>query len=325
MPQLTLIQAVNDALRVAMKQDERVVVLGEDVGVDGGVFRATEGLIETYGATRVIDAPLSEGGIVGAAIGMAASGLRPIPEIQFMGFIPMAFDQIVSHAARLRWRTRGRMTCPLVLRAPYGAGIHAPEHHSESQEAYFMHTPGLKVVVPSNPYDAKGLLLSAIKDPDPVLFFEPKRIYRATRQQVPEAGYEIPLGKAAVLQEGSDVTVIAFGSMTSIAERAVDRARESGIDAELIDLRTIWPLDVDAVVASVEKTGRCVVVQEAPRSVSFSSEVTALIQDKVFYTLKSPIVRVTGFDTCVPLYTMENDYLPNESRVFAGIKKAVEF
>lgn len=322
---MTLIQAVNDALRLAMDTDDRVVILGEDVGENGGVFRATEGLMDDFGKHRVIDTPLSEGAIVGTAIGMAAYGLRPIPEIQFTGFMPMVFDHMLSHASRIRWRSRGRFSCPLVLRAPYGSGIHAPEHHSESQETHYIHTPGLKVVVPSGPYDAKGLLLSAIKDPDPVLFFEPKRIYRAIRQEVPEEAYEIPLGQAALLEEGDDVTVIAFGSMTPIAQAAVKLAQEGGISVELIDLRTVWPLDIDTVVDSIQKTGRCVLVQEAPRTTGISAEILALINEKAFDYLQSPVQRVSGFDTAMPYYRMEKYYLPNEKRVLSGIQKAVQF
>jgi len=325
MPHLTLIQAVNDALHLAMKHDDRVVVLGEDVGENGGVFRATEGLHDTFGEERVVDTPLAEGAILGAAIGMAAFGMRPVPEIQFTGFMPMVFDHMVSHASRLRWRTRGRFTCPMVLRAPYGSGIHAPEHHSESHEAYYMHTPGLKVVVPSNPYDAKGLLIAAIKDPNPVLFFEPKRIYRAIRQEVPEGVYEVPLGKAAVVNEGNDVTVITFGSMTHMAKEAITRASEQGVSAELIDLRTVWPLDIDTVTASVAKTGRCVIVQEAPRAASFASEMLTLIHERVFDVLQAPIERVAGFDTAMPYYRMENYYLPNANRILAGINNVVNF
>ena len=325
MAHLTLIQAITDGLRCALRQDERVVVFGEDVGENGGVFRATDGLFKEFGRRRVIDTPLSEGGILGAAIGMAAYGLRPIPEIQFDGFLPMAFDQMLSHASRLRWRSRGRFSCPLVLRVPYGAGIHAPEHHSDSPEAYYLHTPGLKVVVPSNPYDAKGLLLAAIDDPDPVLFFEPKRIYRAIRQEVPAQPYVTPLGKAQVLAQGNDVTVVSFGSMMPLAKRAVERASALGIKADLIDVRTVWPLDVEAITRSVAKTGRCVVVQEAPRTASFGSEIVALVHEKAFDALRSPVVRVAGFDTAVPYYRMENDYLPNEARILAGIQKAVEY
>jgi pyruvate dehydrogenase E1 component beta subunit len=325
MAQLTLVQAVNEALRVALAQDERVVVLGEDVGENGGVFRATDGLLESFGKARVIDTPLSEGGILGAAIGMAAYGLRPVPEIQFTGFMPMAFDQIVSHAARLRWRTRGRHTCPLVVRAPYGAGIHAPEHHSESQEAYFAHTPGLKVVVPSSPHDAKGLLLAAIADPDPVLFFEPKRIYRAIRQEVPEGAYEVPLGPAAVVREGQDVTVVAFGSLLPLARQAADALESDGVSVEVLDLRTVWPLDLATVLASIEKTGRCVVVQEAPRSVGLGAEVASLIQEKAFFALRAPVRRVSGLDTAVPFYRMEHYYLPNASKIQAAVRDTLAY
>ena len=325
MPHLTLVQAINDALRVALDQDSRVVVMGQDVGVDGGVFRATEGLLEAFGSERVIDAPLSEAGIVGTSIGMAAYGLRPVSEIQFSGFMPMAFDQIVCHAARLRWRSRGRYTCPLVLRAPYGAGIHPPEHHSESPEAYYAHTPGLKVVMPATPYDAKGLLLAAIHDPDPVIFLEPKRIYRASRQDVPEERYEIPLGRAAVVHEGTDVTLVAFGAMVSVAQRAFERAQRVGSSVELIDLRTVRPLDADTVIASVTKTGRCVVVQEAPRAASVASELLSLVHERAFDALKAPVERVCGFDTCVPLLTLEDHYVPSSDRIFAALQRTLAF
>lgn len=325
MAHMTLVQAVNSALHTAMQSDERIVVLGEDVGENGGVFRATEGLHDQFGSTRVVDTPLAEGAIVGAAIGMAAYGLKPVPEIQFTGFMPMVFDQVINHAARLRWRSRGRFSCPLVLRAPYGAGIHAPEHHSESAEAYYVHTPGLKIVVPSNPYDAKGLLLSAIEDPDPVLFFEPKRIYRAMRQEVPSGWYQVPLGKATLTRQGSDVTVIAFGSLFPIASQAAALAQEQGIEVDLIDLRTLWPLDLEVVLSSIQKTGRCVVVHEAPRTAGLGCELVSLIQEKAFFSLKAPVRRVTGFDTAVPLYRMESWYLPNEQRILHAIRQVVAF
>ena len=326
MPPLNIVQAVNDALRTEMRLDDRVVVLGEDVGVDGGVFRATEGLLEEFGPDRVIDTPLAESGIVGTAIGMAVYGLRPVAEIQFDGFLPPAFDQIVSHAARIRWRSRGRFHVPLVIRAPYGGGIRALEHHSESPEAYYAHTPGLKVVIPSNPYDTKGLLIASIRDPDPVIFFEPKRLYRAFREEVPEEDYVVPLGKARVARDGSDLTLIAWGSMVPIALQAAEEAEErDGLSVEVIDLRTLVPLDWGTIAQSVEKTGRCVVVQEAPRTGGFASEITALINERLLLHLEAPVVRVTGFDVAIPYLRMEHFYLPDAGRVLRGIRRAVTF
>lgn len=322
----TLIQAINEALHMEMKRDERVMIMGEDVGANGGVFRATEGIYNEFGAERAVDTPLAEAGIIGTAIGMAAYGLRPVPEIQFDGFMLPAFDQFVSHAARLRWRTRGRFTCPLTVRVPYGGGIRALEHHSEAPETYYVHTPGFKVVLPSNPYDAKGMLLAAIRDPDPVIYFEPKRLYRAFRQEVPEEDYEVPIGKASVVKEGSDVTVISWGTMVRVSQEGVDRAEEEkGISAELIDLRTLWPLDIETVIASVKKTGRCVIVHEAPRTVGLGAEIISLINEKALLYLEAPAVRVAGFDVAMPLYRMENYYMPNASRVLQGILKAVQF
>jgi pyruvate dehydrogenase E1 component beta subunit len=309
-----------------MRRDERVVVLGEDVGVDGGVFRATEGLLEEFGSNRVIDTPLAESGIVGAAIGMAVYGLRPVAEIQFDGFMPPAFDQIISHAARIRWRSRGRFHVPLVIRAPYGGGIHAPEHHSESPEAYYAHTPGLKVVIPATPHDAKGLLISAIRDPDPVIFLEPKRYYRAFREEVPDGEYTVPLGEAKVLREGSDLTLISWGAMAQISLQAAEEAEEKeGVSIEVVDLRTLVPLDVEAVIRSVQKTGRCVVVQESPRTCGFAAELVALINEKALLSLEAPVVRVSGFDTVVPLYRLEDYYVPDAGRVRRGIRKALQF
>ena len=326
MAQLTLVQAVNDGLRTAMRADDRVVLLGEDIGVDGGVFRATEGLLQEFGPDRVIDTPLAESGIVGTAIGMAVYGLRPVAEIQFSGFMPPAFDQIVSHAARLRWRSRGRFHVPLVVRAPYSAGIRAPEHHSESPELHYAHTPGLKVVIPSNPYDTKGLLIASIRDPDPVIFLEPKRIYRAFRAEVPEGDYEVPLGKARVAREGEDVTVIAWGSMVPVALQAAEEAEErDGVSVEVIDVRTLVPLDVETIAQSVEKTGRCVIVHEAPRTNGFGAEIAALLNDKAHDRLKAPIARVTGFDTVVPLGEKEELYLPDASRVRRTIRRVMAF
>jgi pyruvate dehydrogenase E1 component beta subunit len=325
MPQLTLVQAVNDALKTEMRRDERVLVLGEDVGVDGGVFRATEGLLQEFGAERAIDTPLAESGIAGTAIGMAIYGLRPVAEIQFDGFMPPAFDQIICHAARIRWRSRGRYSVPLVIRAPYGGGIHAPEHHSESPEAYYAHTPGLKVVIPSSPYDAKGLLIAAIRDPDPVIFLEPKRIYRAFREEVPEGAYVVSLSQAKVLKEGADLTLIAWGAMARVSLQAAEEVESEGIHAEVIDLRTLAPLDIETVIKSVQKTGRCVIAQEGHPTCGFASELMALINDKALLSLQAPIVRVSGYDTTIPLYRLEDYYVPDAGKVLRGIRKVVQF
>jgi pyruvate dehydrogenase E1 component beta subunit len=321
---LTLVQAVQDGLYCEMARDEDVVVMGEDVGENGGVFRATQGLIEEFGDERVVDTPLAESGIVGTAVGMAAYGLRPVTEIQFMGFIYPAFDQIVSHAARLRTRSRGRFSCPMVVRAPYGGGIRAPEHHSESTEAFFAHQPGLKVVIPSTPYDTKGLLASAIRDPDPVVFLEPKLIYRAFREDVPEDGYTVPLGEAAVRREGGDVSVFTWGAMTRpTLEAAGNLAGE--VDVEVVDLRTLSPLDEETIVESFEKTGRAVVVHEAPETGGLAGEIIATLQEEVLLYQEAPVGRVTGFDVPFPLYALEDYYLPEPARVEDEIRETVEF
>ena len=322
---LTLVQAVRDGLYGEMERDEDVLVMGEDVGENGGVFRATQGLIEKFGEDRVIDTPLAESGIVGTAIGMAAYGLRPVPEIQFLGFIYPAFDQIVSHAARMRTRSRGRLTCPLVIRAPYGGGIRAPEHHSESTEAFFVHQPGLKVVVPSTPHDTKGLLASAIRDPDPVIFLEPKLIYRAFREEVPDETYSVPLGEAALRREGTDVSVYTWGAMTRPTLEAAENLAEESIDCEVVDLRTLSPLDEETIVESFRKTGRGVVVHEAPRTGGLAGEITATLQEEVLLYQEAPIGRVTGFDVPVPLYALEDYYLPEAARIEDGIRETVEF
>lgn len=323
MPQMTLIQAINDALKTEMRRDPTVIVMGEDVGVNGGVFRATESLYKEFGQDRSIDTPLAESGIVGCAIGMAINGLKPVAEIQFDGFLPPAFDHIVSHAARIRWRSRGRFHVPLVIRVPYGGGIRALEHHSEAPEAYYVHTPGLKVVIPSNPHDAKGLLISAIRDPDPVIFFEPKRLYRAFRQEVPEGDYTVPLGKANVIREGADVTVISWGAMVRVCSQAIEQLES--VSVELIDLRTLAPLDIETIVNSVTKTGRVVIVQEAPRTCSVSSELTALLNERLLLQLQAPVARVTGYDTHMPYLSMEQYYLPDAGRVKKGIEKVLSF
>jgi pyruvate dehydrogenase E1 component subunit beta len=321
---MNVIQAVNDALRVEMRKDPDVVVLGEDVGKFGGVFRATQGLQDEFGADRVIDTPLAEGGIIGTAVGMALYGLKPVPEIQFADFIFPAFDQIVNEAAKYRYRSGGQYECPLVIRTPYGGGIRGGHYHSQSPEALFVHTPGLKVVVPSNPYDAKGLLITAIRDRDPVLFFEPKRVYRAAKGEVPEGDYALPLGQAAVTREGRQVTLVAWGAMWHEADQAAREAEAEGIDCEVIDLRSLQPLDVDTLAASVRKTGRAVVVHEAPRTCGFGAELVALLQERCFLSLEAPIARVTGFDTPFP-YTLEMEYLPRAPRILKAVREVVTF
>jgi pyruvate dehydrogenase E1 component beta subunit len=321
---LTLVQAVRDGLRGEMARDDSVIVMGEDVGENGGVFRATQGLIDEFGEERVVDTPLAESGIVGTAIGMAAYGMRPVPEIQFMGFIYPAFDQIVSHAARLRTRSRGAFTCPMVVRAPYGGGIRAPEHHSESKEAFFVHEPGLKVVIPSTPYDTKGLLAAAIRDPDPVVFLEPKLIYRAFREEVPADPYTVELGEAAVRREGSDVSVFTWGAMTRPTMEAAENLA-GDVDVEVVDLRTLSPLDEETIVESFKKTGRAVVVHEAPKTGGLAGEVIATIQEEALLYQEAPVERVTGFDVPYPLYALEDYYLPEPARIEDGIRDAVEF
>jgi pyruvate dehydrogenase E1 component beta subunit len=323
---LTLVQAVRDGLYGEMQRDDDVIVLGEDVGKNGGVFRATQGLYDEFGEKRVIDTPLAESGIVGTSVGMAAYGLKPVAEMQFMGFIYPAFDQIVSHAARLRTRSRGRFSCPLVVRAPYGGGIRAPEHHSESKEAFFAHEPGLKVVIPSTPYDTKGLLASAIRDPDPVIFLEPKLIYRAFREEVPDDTYTVPIGEAATRREGDDVSVFTWGAMTRpTIEAAEQLAEEEGIECDVVDLRTLSPLDDEAILESFKKTGRAVVVHEAPKTGGLAGEITATIQEEALMYQEAPVKRVTGFDTPFPLYALEDYYLPEAARIADGIRETYEF
>ncbi|MDO8340075.1 MAG: alpha-ketoacid dehydrogenase subunit beta [Candidatus Burarchaeum sp.] len=325
MAKMTMIDAINSALRQEMERDPTVVVMGEDVGKNGGVFRATVGLQDKFGEVRVMDTPLAESGLVGAAIGMALSGLRPVVEIQFSGFIYYAMDQIVSHAGRMRTRSRGRYSVPMVVRSPYGGGIRALEHHSESNEAMFAHSAGLKVVIPSGPYDAKGLLISSIRDPDPVLFFEPMRLYRSVKEEVPEAAYEIPLGEANIVREGADVTLIAWGSMLRQALEAADGVKEKGVNAEVIDLRTISPFDFDTISKSIEKTGRAVIVHEAPRTCGMGAELAARAMDHNFLNLKAPVVRVTGFDVPVPLAREEDFYLPDAYRITRAINQVMSF
>lgn len=325
MEKRTLLEAIHDALCLEMAADDRVILLGEDIGREGGVFRVTEGLQARYGAARVIDTPLAESGLVGMAAGMAIAGLRPVAEIQFMGFMYPAYDQIINHIGRMRNRSRGRFTCPLVIRMPYGGGIHPPEHHSESTEAILVHTPGIQVVVPATPYDAKGLLISAIRSPDPVIFLEPKRVYRAIRQEIPDELYTVPLGQARVAQEGTDVTVIAWGSMLHEVLQAADQLSATGVSLEVIDLRTLSPMDVPAMIASVEKTGRAVVVHEAPRTCGLGAEIVAQINEKALLSLEAPVERVTGFDTVFPLPKLENYYLVNPERIIEAVHRVLAF
>ncbi|MGI0070516.1 MAG: alpha-ketoacid dehydrogenase subunit beta [Thermoplasmata archaeon] len=322
MTELTLVQAVNRGLHEAMRADPDVLVLGEDVGINGGVFRATEGLFKEFGESRVIDTPLSETGIVGTAIGMALYGLKPIAEIQFLDFIYPAFDQIVSELAKFRYRSGGQFPCHVVIRSPYGGGIKGGLYHSQSTEAYFCHTSGLKVVIPSTPADAKGLLLTAIHDEDPVIFLEPKRIYRAVTGEVPDGDHRVPFGKARLVREGADVSLFAYGAMVPPTVEAAETLEKEGIHAEVIDPRTLVPLDEAAIVASVEKTGRAVVVHEAARFCGFGGEVAALLAEKAFYSLKAPIARVTGYDTPFP-YALENLYLPNPEKIAHAARTAV--
>ena len=318
MPALTVLQAVNDALKTEMRKNKDVVVLGEDVGVNGGVFRATEGLLAEFGADRVMDTPLAESGIVGTAVGMALYGLKPVAEIQFQDFIYPAFDQIVSELAKMRYRSGGQYTCPVTVRAPYGGGIKGGHYHSQSAEAYFTHTPGLKVVIPSDPYDTKGLLISAMRDPDPVMFFEPKRIYRSVKGEVPEGDYTVPLGKAKVARAGKDLTLVAWGAMVHVCLEAAKRAADDEIDCEVVDLRTLAPLDEESLLESVKKTGRLVIVHEAPRTSGFGGELAAIVAEKALEYLEAPIARVTGFDTPFP-YTLEDVYMPDADRVLRAI------
>ncbi len=324
MPVMNIIQAVNDALRLQMRLEPKTVVLGEDVGKFGGVFRATSGLHEEFGADRVIDTPLAEAGIIGTAIGMALYGLRPVPEIQFSDFIFPAFDQIVNELAKFRYRSGGQYPCPVVIRTPVGGGIRGGHYHSQSPEALFIHTPGLKVVAPSNPYDAKGLLLACLRQNDPVLFMEPKRIYRASKGEVPDSDYTVEIGKLSVVRPGTQVTLIAYSGMVSIAEEAATKAAAVGISCEVLDLRTLMPFDLEGILASVTRTGRCVIVHEAPRTCGFGAELIASIQERAMEHLEAPILRVAGFDTPFP-YTLEHEYMPNADRVLGAIRQTLEW
>jgi pyruvate dehydrogenase E1 component beta subunit len=324
MARVTLIEAVTMALAWELEHDERVVILGEDVGVNGGVFRATAGLQQRYGPDRVMDTPLAEAMIAGMSIGMAAQGMIPVPEIQFMGFIYPTVDQMINHAGRLRHRTRGRMHVPMVLRAPFGGGIHAPEHHSESTEALFAHMPGIRVVIPSSPKRAYGLLLASIRDPDPVVFLEPKRIYRLQKQDVEDDGQALPLDTCFILREGDDVTLVTWGAMTFETLKAADELAKEGISAEVIDLATISPLDLDTILESVAKTGRLVIVHEAARNCGVGAEIAAGVAEKGVWDLEAPVVRVTGYDTVMPLFRLEYEYLPSVARIIDGVHKTFE-
>jgi len=320
---LNMVEAINLALKQEMKKDKDVIILGEDVGIDGGVFRVTEGLLKLYGEKRVIDTPLSEAGIIGISIGMAAYGLKPVAEVQFSGFMYPGFDQLISHASRIRNRSRGRFSCPMVVRTPYSGGIKALEHHSESMEALYVHTPGLKVVIPSKPYDAKGLLISAIRDPDPVIFLEPTRVYRAIKEEVPEKEYTLPLGKCNLVKEGNEITVVSYGAMMKLVLEAVEKLEN--VSAEVIDVRTLSPLDDDTIINSVKKTGRCIVINEGPKSCGFAAEIIARINEKALLSLEAPIKRITGYDTIIPLAKLEDEYLPSVKRIMHGIEEVLSF
>jgi pyruvate dehydrogenase E1 component beta subunit len=323
--ELALVEAVRTALARAMAEDATVLLLGEDVGVDGGVFRATEGLLERFGDRRVIDTPLSESLFAGLAVGLGAQGFRPVVEFQFMGFIYPSLDQIVSHVGRLRNRTRGRLSCPMVIRAPYGGGIHAPEHHSESMEALFAHVPGIRVVIPSSPARAYGLLLAAIRDPDPVVFLEPKRVYRASREEVTDDGAALPLDRCFVLREGRDVTLVSWGAMITETLAAAETLAAEGVEAEVIDVATLKPLDMATILASVERTGRCVIVQEAPLSGGVGAEIAAGLADRGLTSLLAPVHRVAGYDTVMPLYRLEDNYMPTEERILRHLRKVLAY
>ncbi|MFZ9362852.1 MAG: alpha-ketoacid dehydrogenase subunit beta [Arenimonas sp.] len=323
MAAITLIEALTQAMAYEMRRDPSVLVLGEDVGINGGVFRATSGLIQEFGPERILDTPLDETTIAGLTVGLAAQGMKPIAEAQFDGFMYPMVDHIICHAARLRYRTRGRMSCPMVLRVPWGGGIRAPEHHSEANEAIFTNVPGLRVVMPSSPQRAYGLLLAAIRDPDPVIFFEPKRIYRQYKEEVPDDGEALPLDVCFVLRDGSDVTLVTWGSQVKETLEAADALAKDGVSAEVIDLATVKPLDFDTIHESVKKTGRCVIVHEAPRTAGFGAEIAAQLAEKAMYDLVAPVERVTGYDTHIPLFRLEMKYLPSVEKIVAAAKRTL--
>lgn len=323
MAAITLIEALTQAMAYEMRIDPNVLVLGEDVGVNGGVFRATSGLIQEFGPNRIIDTPLDETTIAGLSVGLAAQGMKPIAEAQFDGFMYPMVDHIICHAARMRHRTRGRLSCPMVLRIPWGGGIRAPEHHSEANESIFTNVPGLRVVMPSSPQRAYGLLLAAIRDPDPVVFFEPKRIYRQYKEEVPDDGEALPLDVCFVLRDGSDVTLVTWGAQVKETLEAADALEKLGISAEVIDIATIKPLDFDTIHESVKKTGRCVIVHEAPRTAGFGAEIAAQLAEKAMFDLVAPVERVTGYDTHIPLYRLEMKYLPSVEKILAAVKRTM--
>lgn len=322
---MNIVNAINDALDIKLKEDRNVIVYGQDVGVEGGVFRVTEGLQQKYGVERVFDSPLAESGIVGTAIGMAVAGLRPVVEMQFSGFAYPALNQLISHASRMRNRTRGKYKTPIVVRMPYGGGINALEHHSESLEAMYAHIPGLKVVIPSTPHDAKGLLISAIESNDTIIFMEPKRLYRAIKQEVSEEKFSIPIGKAAVLSQGKDVTIVTYGAMVREVQKAMVKAKEEGISVELIDLRSIYPIDKETIIESVKKTGRVITVTESPRSFGVASEITQIVSEEAFLYLEAPPKRVSPFDTIVPLARGEHHYMISPEQILYEIKRTVNY
>ncbi|MFS0673317.1 alpha-ketoacid dehydrogenase subunit beta [Ornithinibacillus sp. 179-J 7C1 HS] len=322
---MTMIQAINDGMRTILERDEMSLILGEDVGKNGGVFRATDGLQGEFGEERVIDTPLSESGIIGTSVGLAVNGFKPIAEIQFMGFIYPAYDQIMTHVSRIRSRTMGRFSVPMVIRAPFGAGVRAPEIHSDSAESLFTHMPGIKVVCPATPYDAKGLLIAAVEDPDPVLYMEPMHSYRSFREEVPDNYYTVELGKGKKRLDGDDVTLITWGAMVPLVEKVAKQAGENGISCEVIDLRTLYPIDEEIIAESVQKTGRAVIIHEAQKTGGLGNDIVSIINDTAFLYLKAPVERVTGFDVPVPFSSLENHYLPTPERIIKGIEKVVHF
>lgn len=325
MARLSMVEAINAALHEQMAKDDTVVVLGEDVGVDGGVFRVTVGLIDKFGPERVMDTPLAESAIIGTSVGMAINGMRPVAEIQFEGFMFKGFDHIYSHASRLRRRSQGTYGVPMVVRAPYGAGVRALEHHSDAPEALFAHIPGLKVVIPATPKDAKGLMVASIQDPDTVIFLEPKRLYRSFKEEIPDEEYTVPLGKARIAREGQDITLVAYGGMVQVAEKAAQHVSDEGVDAEVLDLRTVWPFDIDAIESSVNKTGRLVIIHEAPRSFGVGAEIAAQVGERCLLSILAPIKRVTGYDIVPPLAKLEEHNYPQPDRVVRAIHETMEF
>ncbi len=325
MTKKTMIEAINEAMAQEMEQNERVIVLGEDVGKNGGVFRATDGLQARFGEDRVIDTPLAESGIVGTAVGLSVNGFRPIAEIQFLGFVYETMDQLSAQAARLRFRSAGRFHVPIVIRSPYGGGVRTPELHSDSLEALFTHSPGLKVVMPSNAYDAKGLLISAIRDDDPVVFLEPMKLYRAIRMEVPDEAYTLPIGKAKVVKEGADLTIVTWGATVPLVTKISEEFMKHGIDIEVIDLRALQPLDIDTIIQSVEKTTKLVIVHEAVRNNGFGAEISAVVNERALFSLSAPIIRVTGYDTPYPVPTMEDNWLPNAGRITTKVKELLAY